>query len=246
LDPIAQSKNRLQKTNFLDQGSEDWFKVLEHCLELNPNNAAALRIKSIWFTKTGDYVNAYSLLNRAVELDPFEALVYRGWLKLYKLHDYFGALNDFEKIISITKSGTRLKFFEDIYYLMGLTRMQLAQYKEAITAFDMSIQRIYKYQTQLEDLVYILVDKAICQLELGAYEDSLGTLEQALEVNGNTPECYYQKANALIHLGKKSEAKKFYIKALKLASQGKIRFNPYKDFFNQLYIEEISEKLDAK
>ena len=58
--------------------------------------------QSVAFNKRGEYAKGFDLLDKGVELDPELHLGYRGWIKLRKLRDYEGALNDFNRLDSLT------------------------------------------------------------------------------------------------------------------------------------------------
>lgn len=240
---ISLSREMVMLSETVNQGSPRWFEILDSAILLNPKNAAAYREKSVWFTKTGDYVNAYSLLNKAVELDPLDALGYRGWLKLYKLHDFEGAIKDFEALDKLTPTTTDYPWGENLYFLLGQAKRQLGKREEALIDYDKYIQEVSIKQGERWVELYTFIDKGICLRELNKYDSAIVSFYKALKYYKECPEAYFQIAITLKSLNKSTEACDFLTQALIYARQGRLRVDPYKDYFNQLYVEEIEENL---
>lgn len=241
---IKQSRNLVEKSETVVQGSPKWFNILDSAILLNPKNASAYREKSVWYNKIGDYVKGYSLLNHAVELDSFDALGYRGWLRLYKLHDYEGAIDDLEAYDDLTPNVVDYVWSENLYYLTGLAKKQQGRDVDAIKDFNYYIDDAIRRNGSKKWVdIYTFVDKGICFRNLKQYDSSLYNFELALRYYSECPEAWYEKSITLSAMGSKRESCEALQKSLILAEAGRIRTDSYKDYFDQLYVEEIKERL---
>lgn len=234
------SRQLLRNTYSSRQGSKSWFESLEASIQADPTYAPAYREMSVWFTKRGDYLNAYRLLNKAVKLNPKDALGYRGWLKLYKIHDYEGAIKDFEEANSLF-TRTIHPSGENVYYLIGLAKKQLGAYDEAIMNFT-SCERS-ELSSGARMLVYpdVWIYRGICYRKTLRYELALKDFELAKGSYSNSVESCFQLALTFLEMDQTDLAQENFHNALNLAKAGYIKSNPYKDLFDQIYVEEIAE-----
>lgn len=244
-DDIKLSLNYLKESSRHPQGSERWYALLDSSIEANPLNAAAVKERSVFYTKTGDYVNAYKWLDKAVEIDPNE-LGYRGWLKLYKLHDYEGALEDLEKFFVLVPGGNKYAWGEHVKYLTGLARKGLGQYEEASMDFTQFIEEETNRfgEKYLDPLA--LVYRGICFKEMKNVDGALKEFDRAINISKSCPEALYQKALLQLEYELKPVAHSCQLlkETLELAQRGNISSNPYKDLFDQIYVKQIESLLD--
>jgi tetratricopeptide (TPR) repeat protein len=216
---------------------------LDSAILLDPTNASAFREKSVWFTKTGDYVNAYSLLNKAVELDPFDALGYRGWLKLYKLHDFKGALLDFSKLDSLTPGITDYAWGENINYVKGIAEKELGMNEQALADFNRYIDEVKKKQGESWVDLYAFIDKGVVLRKMNKVDSAILNFDKAIKYYERCPEPYFEKGITFIKINDYKSAIYNLNKALELFNKGYARNDPYKDYSNQLYAEEIEKQI---
>lgn len=221
----------------LPQGSKAWFKDLDKRIKQNPKDAYSIREKSVWFIKTGDYVSAYSLLKEAVDLNPRISLGYRGWLKLYKLHDYKGAIEDLNELHN--SFGKFYAWGENIFLLIGLAYKGLGLYFEAIQSIKKSI-KVDIERKKLTPYHYIYL--GICHKLQGDEISAMEYLLKSLECGVLCAELFYQLA--LLDICKRKRTILLEI-SKNLVLNGYFRKNPYKDYPNQLYLTEINCLLKA-
>jgi tetratricopeptide (TPR) repeat protein len=235
------SRVLVQKADQVMQGSPRWLEMLDSAILLDPENGLAYREKSVWFTKTGDYVTGYALLEKAVQLNPHESLGYRGWLRLYKLHDYQGAIEDLKKFDAITPATADYAWEEHVNYLIGLAEMGSGNFRNAVVAFNDYIKSETARSGESWINVYAFVDKAVCHRTLNEFDSALHYIDLSLKYYPQCPESFFEKGNILKAAGKVDEACQSWQSALQYARSGRTRRDPYKEYFNQLYIEDIEE-----
>lgn len=220
----------VSKSENVPQGSREWFAILDSAISINPLNASAYREKSVWFTKTGDYVKSFSLLDKAAELDPQDALGYRGWLKLYKLHDYKGAIKDFKNFDSLSVE-TASAWGENVLFLIGIGEKQLANYDTAINYFTKYIDQT---KTEIgEEWVdpYAFIYRGICYSNMGKYEKSLSDFNKALRYCNTCSEAYWQKSKTYFKMSLLEEGCEELSYAIRYVRY--IKTDPYKELFDQ-------------
>ncbi|MEM1218477.1 MAG: tetratricopeptide repeat protein [Bacteroidota bacterium] len=119
-------------------GAEQFFT--QWAIDNDPTNAEAWMQQSIAHNKRGDYATGMAFLEKAVELRPLEHLGYRGWVKLFMLRDYDGALADLHRLDQMTPGVADAPWGEDIYFLLGLCHLQKDQLDSARYWIDYSIE----------------------------------------------------------------------------------------------------------
>ena len=236
----AQLSERLvSDSEHIRQGSDKWFDILDSAISLNPYNASAFREKSVWFTKTGDYEKAFNLLNQAVLLDSLDALGYRGWIKLYKLHDYNGAIRDFEGFNSLS-SGTSSVWGENVLFLTGLAKKQLGHFEAAISDFTQYINETTQESGEDWVDVYTFVYRGICFRNLQEYNKALDDFNMTLKHYPQSPEAHWQKVLAFELMTLHDDACKQIDSTLKYIRY--VKTDPYKELFDEPNLKMVRDK----
>ncbi|MEO1714202.1 MAG: tetratricopeptide repeat protein [Bacteroidota bacterium] len=119
-------------------GAEQFFT--QWAIDTDPTNAEAWMQQSIAHNKRGDYATGMDFLEQAVKLKPLEYLGYRGWVKLFMLRDYDGALEDLHRLDQMTPGVADAPWGEDIYFLLGLCHLQKGQLDSARYWLEYSIE----------------------------------------------------------------------------------------------------------
>lgn len=221
------------------QGSEIEQSYLDSAIFYNPNNADAFYEKSAWQIKTGDYVQYFKYMDKAVELEPKVYLGWRGAIKLHYLRDYEGAIEDLMAYNELfPTSDENAARGESTNYLLGLGFMGLEDYEKAIYFFNKSISTA-ENKDQLGYIdPYTFLYKAVCHIKLGEYEIADFELERTLDFYGNCAEAFFYKA-VLAKNGNHDLACKNIQKALVNFNKGYNLTDPYREVHNQLYKDDI-------
>ena len=220
---------------------EQW--CFERALQADPSFAEAWMQKSVSHTKRAQYAEGFRLLNKAVELKPAQYLGYRGYVKLYMLHDYDAAIDDFMRLDALTPNVRDAPWGEDIYHVLGLAHKQKGKLEEAAYFFDKSIE--LTTQEQGEDWVNVqtFFYNGLVQFQLGDTSQALYNLDKALQHSDKFSEAYFHRGLALISLNKRGEACSNFKKSLQLFKTGYVYNNPYYEIPDQLYLSDIEEAL---
>ncbi len=200
-----------------------------------PTYSDAYFEKSVIFNKTGAYEKGSLLLDKAVEIDPKAHLGYRGWLVLRKLRSYDNALQDFDRLDSLTPTVADAPWGEGIDFLRGECYFGKKNYQKAIEMFNRDIKNQKEDWVDIQSFVYL----GLCEYELGNFEKAISEFRRALNQYEHTPESYFGIARAYQKLGEIEKAKEYILKAEENISFK--RDDVYNEYLNEIYLSEVLE-----
>ena len=216
-------------------------KTFDILIFQNPNYSNAYFEKSVAFNKRGEYEKGFELLNKAVELDPKLHLGYRGWIKLRKLKDYQGCINDLKKLDSLTPNFVDAPWGENIHYLLGQSYKELKKYDLALKEFDKNL-KTEKDSSWVDPNLFLY--KGIIYNKLKEYEKAIRNLDVCLGQNhNNSPEAYFHKGIAFKKLNNLDSAKICFKKSEELFNKGYKINDIYNEVQDELYFSDIIKEL---
>ncbi|PNW27695.1 tetratricopeptide repeat protein [Formosa algae] len=219
------NENRIEKSKELSQRienfeSEDSDEYMEYSVHLN---------------KAGDFENGFKYLNKAVELDPKLHLGYRGWIRLRKMRDFDKALEDFDRLDSLTPNFVDAPWGEDIDFLRAECYYGKKDYQKTIDLLNRSIKNQKEDWADIHSFVYL----GLCEFELGNFEKAISEFQRALKQSEYVPESFFGMAKAYQKIGQIEKAKENILKA-----ENNIHYKRddiYNEFLNEIYMSEIQE-----
>lgn len=197
---------------------------------------------SVQNTKNGNYLEAISALETAVQMDP-TVNGYYGWVLLYYYHDYERALAALEKFDALTPGFSDAPVGEDIHFLKGLCYMQMKKYSEAIEKFDIYINETTKSHGEDWVDLYTYVYKGICLHRLGMFNEAVADYDKTIKYYKDCTEAYYYRAIAKFALDESAEACENLRKAHELALGRNLHYDVYVEMFEAVYIQDIETDL---
>lgn len=229
------------------QGSIEEQAALDSCIKYNPKFSDAYAEKSVSYNKRGNHDIGFQYLNKAVELEPALHLGYRGFVKLYMMRDYEGALEDYLRLDSLTPNFQDAPWGEDIYKVIGLIYLRRQEYNLAKKYLDLSIETISKKDGEdwvdSETFLY----RGILAYLNNNYQIALNYCDKILKYTPQNSEAHFYKSKCLIEMGKYSEAKNELSLSIKEFKSNNFRKNPYYEVPFQLYmsdLESLKQKLN--
>lgn len=211
------------------------FHQYEKAIEYDQKNSNAWMERSVTYNKAGDFEKGFEYLNKAVELDPKLHLGYRGWIRLRKIRDFDKALEDFDRLDSLTPNFVDAPWGEGIDFLRGECYFGKKDYQKAIELFNRNITNQKEDWADIHSFVYL----GLCEYELGNYEKAISEFQRVLKQTENVPESYFGMARAYQKLGQMEKVKENISKA-----ENSIRYkrdDVYNEFLNEIYLSEILE-----
>jgi len=243
--PRGQAEFWYQMIELFRQGSIEQQWCLEKSIQSDPTFHRAYMEKSVAFNKRGHYHEGFKLLNKAVEISPVIYLGYRGYVKLYMLHDFKGAIDDFLRLDPLTPEVTDAPWGEDIYHVIGLSYQQLGELDSAKIYYDRSIQK----KTALLGEEWVDVKTffyyGLVELALGNYQASIDLFDKAIAYSTIFSEAYYYRGLAYQKLNNPIAACANFQESYAYFSQGYAMSNPYYEVPHQIYLSTIENSIDS-
>lgn len=186
----------------------------------------------------GNYHEAFTSLNYGEQIDPTSIVGYRGWLKLYFLRDYQGAIEDLTLFDSLI-DGPAHSSSESVRLQLGIAHKQLGNYEQALVELDSCI--VSEGNAVPE---YAFIYRGLVKAALG---DTLGAMDDYATVivrRPNIPESYYWRAQLLFAQNKNIEGCEDMRLAMEKAKMGLLRSNRYREVIDQVYLSDIEERIE--
>ncbi len=168
------------------------------------NSAQEYVERGIVHSEQNDFLEAIEDYNKAIALEPDNALAYynRG-LAFYHLRNHTAALADFNKTIELKPEVATT------YEKRGLILMYLKDYEGAIADFEQA--------TKLTpDDPYLYLDKGFATVLEGKIEQAIPDFDRAIELNPNLAIAYFLRGGAYSELEERQAAVKDYQQAARL------------------------------
>gem|GEM_PF-2521144 len=243
-DPITQEF--LDSLSQYPQGSMQSDLYYKLILEKYPDTHEAYMSRSVSYTKRGEHAIAFSMLDKAVALNPVQNLGYRSFVKLYMLHDYEGALADCLRLDSLTAYGKPGVWGEDMDMVIGLCYLQLHETVKAREYLSQAVERIDKKYGKTWVSPRTLLYLGMTHLNEKAYRQSLEVFDELSSRYPNYTEAYYYKAVCYQQL-KNQAAAKAALEQCRLAfDKHGVETNPYFEMPYQVYPSMLSELSEEK
>ncbi|RLG44327.1 MAG: hypothetical protein DRN81_04785 [Thermoproteota archaeon] len=166
------------------------------------------------FCNLGQYEKAINDFNKAIEIDPSDAVAYTNRGTAYdNLGQYDKAIDDYNKAIEINSR------YAEAYNNRGNVYHKLGQYNKAIQDYNKAIEINPNYAKAYNN-------RGTAYADLNQYQQAMENYNKAIKLNPNYAEAYYNRGITYHYdLGQYDKALKDYNKAIEI--------NP--DFVNAYY-----------
>ncbi|MES2836015.1 MAG: hypothetical protein V4667_00700 [Bacteroidota bacterium] len=238
--------NGAEKLNHI-YNNPAWQLYCDSIINLCPNIAFAYRQKAIPYIKNGEYEKAFSLNDRAVELDSVGYTAYRGFLKCIFTKDYDGAIIDFKKAQQLIPGGYEMD--HTYFFFEGLCNLELGNYVKAEENFmqDIIVQTNgdKKKNAHFNTLLYV----GILYYEMKNNEEAKEYLLKCLAEYKELPDANYYLA--LVYKNENnSELKEKYLEIARTTITKGYGTNEdntyYVNYPHQITLHEIEEEIKNK
>ncbi|WP_235296674.1 tetratricopeptide repeat protein [Portibacter marinus] len=234
LDMEARISDEIKK---MYEGSLLRQSKLDTLLALNPEKEEYYRRKSFKFSQTGNFHQGYPLMEKAIQLDPANALYYTSWHMLSLYRNYEQALEDLEYYDDITQ-GVTYVWGENVHYLKGLAYKQMGMYDQAVSEFNHCI-----YIEGINTSEYVYVYRGIANLRHECLEDAVHDLQTAIDMYSNCTMAYVYLGETKIRMREWEEAKSYLWKAEELLCRGVKKTHPYFEVFDEVQLSQVYDLL---
>ncbi len=221
------------------QFSYEYQHALDNAIEIDSTFSNAYKYKSTAYLKAGNFLEFMKLMDKAVELDPEQHLIYRGWCRFQFFRDYKGAIQDIELLDSLADYD--IGFGQNGFYHLQTTRAlcykKLGQPAKAISILE----------TKLKDPEffygpYFNTHLGVLYLDQKSYSKAEKSLLKQQEENDLAENRYYL-AKVYQAQGRKAEAKENLEVAKEKYVSGMRFIDPYGPQVDKIYMEDIEKAL---
>ena len=217
--------------------SQSMFEILKY---QDPSNDRIYFEQSVPYNKRGYYKKGFQLLDKAVEIDPKMHLGYRGYMKLRFLRDFKGAIEDFNRLDSLTPNVVDAPRGEDIDFLRGEAYFGLKNYEKAKFHFKRSIENQGEGWADIQAFVYT----GLSEYELDNLEEAQKQFEKALDQSKFTVEAHLGLAKIYKVKGEVEKSEIHLDKAEKFFSYK--RNDSYYEYLNEVNKSDITSLRNSK
>lgn len=224
--------------NQMYEGSQLRQLKLDTLIALNDQNEEYLRKKSLGYSRRGEFHLGYPLMEKAIQLDPLNALYYTSWQKLFLYRNYEEALEDLHYYDDILE-GVNYVWGENIHYLKGLAYKQLGRYDMAVEEFDKCILHEGKATSE-----YVYVYRGISNLRQACMDEAIEDFEQAIAKYSNCTMAYVYAGETFLKMKKLTEGRAYLGKAEDLLCKHAKKRNPYFEVFDEVHLVQVYDLLD--
>ena len=224
------------------QGSRQSQLQFDKAIELCPTLDYAYAEKAVPYLKRGDFVTWRKLIDKAVELNPLGHLGYRGWCGFQFARDYKGAIEDIERLSSLTRFDIGYGANSD--YQLNVAR---ALCYKALGRKQQAIQIIEKQLSQKDysPMTYDYLHLGVLKLETGDDAGAIVYLKKSIAYNDYLAENYYYLALVYKRQRKMTDFKEQMEKAKTYYLKGYKRFDPYTSPIDKIYLSDIERELST-
>jgi tetratricopeptide (TPR) repeat protein len=196
--------------------------------------------KAVPYLKRGDFVTWRKLIDKAVNINPVVHLGYRGWCRYQFLRDYKGAINDLEKLDSLSPHdiGYSINGDYQLNFAKALCYKAIGQKTKALEIMEEQLAK-ENYTPMTYDYLHV----GVLKMDLGDLDGGIEYLKKSIAYNEYLAEPYYylaltyKKKNSIKDFAENIEkAKTHYLKGYR-------RFDPYTHPMDKVYLAEIEKEL---
>ncbi|WP_300674128.1 hypothetical protein [Soonwooa sp.] len=216
------------------QFSREFQEAYDKALEICPYFAYAYREKSVAYTKSGDFITWKTLMDKAVKYDEKSNLGYRGWIKYQFFKDYKGAIEDFEKLESLTDNiGYSQNGDYHLTFAKAFCYSALGDKKKAIAIMEKQISES-NYNVGFYDYYQL----GVTYFQIKDFKNARLAFEKQLKVRELAENYFYlAKLSKLEALPQSYESNKNL--AIEAYKNGNFMKDGYTHHFNKVYSESI-------
>ena len=190
-----------------EQGGAAWIKTIDSVINLCPASAALWGDKGLGYMIRGEFVEGMKYFSKAAELDPYYYLGTRAWYRMRYLHDYKGAISDFESIEKV--AGTSFVYVTSVhmYILKALSYQELGEYDKALETYNVAINDQIARSGPEWVGSYDYLHRGILLFHMKDMEGAIEDLTRQVKEYESLADTYYYRGLAYAAVGRKDEAR---------------------------------------
>ena len=225
-------------------GSARWRVVSDSALNLCPNSAVIIYDKAFANMMRGEFVEAMKYINKAVEIDPHYYLGIRAWNRMRYLHDYKGAIADFDQLEKISGRSFLYVTNTHMYMLKGLCYQELHDYATALKTYDRGIAEQVTDKGEQWVGSYDYLYRGILKYRMSDFDGAIEDLSRQAKEYESLADTYYYRGMAYAAVGRKDEARSdLQLSKELMLGQGQRRWDNLTVLPDEVYLSNVDAAL---
>jgi tetratricopeptide (TPR) repeat protein len=232
---------RIYKNNL---GSERWKIVSDSAAKICPTSPQIWYDKAFAHILRGEIVSAMNYLQKAVDLDPHYYLGLRAWNRMRYLHDYKGAIADFDALETI--SGRSFVYVTNIhmYMLKGLCYQELGDHAKALETYNRGIGEQVTDKGEQWVGSYDYLYRGILKYKMADFDGAIEDLSRQVKEYESLADTYYYRGMAYAAVGRKDEARAdMQLSKDLMLGQGQRRWDSLAVLPDEVYLSSVENAL---
>ncbi|MEJ0029442.1 MAG: tetratricopeptide repeat protein [Bacteroidota bacterium] len=225
-------------------GSTQWKVTSDSALKLCPNSAVIIYDRGVANMLRGEFVEGMKYIAQAVEIDPNYYLGIRAWNRMRYLHDYNGAIADFDRLEKI--SGRSFVYVTSVhmYMLKGLCYQELGDLPKALETYNTGIAEQVADKGEQWVGSYDYLYRGILKYRMNDYDGAIEDLSRQVKEYESLADTYYYRGMAYAAVGRKDEARTdLQLSKELMLGQGQRRWDPLTVLPDEVYLTNVENAL---
>ncbi|MEI9918760.1 MAG: tetratricopeptide repeat protein [Bacteroidota bacterium] len=225
-------------------GSQQWRAASDSVLNICPNSAVIIYDKAVANMLRGEFVEGMKYIAKAVEIDPNYYLGISAWNHMRYLHDYKGAIADFERLEKV--AGRSFVYVTNIhmYMLKGLCYQELGDYAKALETYNTGISQQVADKGEQWVGSYDYLYRGILKFRMGDFDGAIEDLSRQVKEYESLADTYYYRGMAYAAVGRKDEARvDLQLSKDLMLGQGQRRWDPLTVLPDEVYLTNVESAL---
>jgi tetratricopeptide (TPR) repeat protein len=225
-------------------GSQRWKVVSDSAAALCPSSAQIWYDKAVAHMIRGDVATGMMYIQKAVDIDPQYYLGIRAWNRMRYLHDYKGAIDDFNALERV--AGRSFVYVTNVhmYMLKGLCYQELGDHAKALETYNIGISQQVTDKGEQWVGSYDYLYRGILRYKMGDVDGAIEDLSRQVKEYESLADTYYYRGMSYAAAGLKEEARADLqlSKELMLGS-GQRRWDALTVLPNEVYLTNVENAL---
>lgn len=225
-------------------GSERWRIVSDSAAKVCPNSPQIWYDRAVAYMLRGEIAGGMNYIQKAVDLDPHYYLGLRAWNRMRYLHDYQGAVADFDRLEKI--SGRSFVYVTNIhmYMLKGLCYQELGDHSKALETYNTGINEQVTDKGEQWVGSYDYLYRGILKYKMGDFDGAIEDLSRQVKEYESLADTYYYRGISYAAVGRKEEARAdLQLSKDLMLGQGQRRWDPLTVLPDEVYLSNVENAL---
>jgi tetratricopeptide (TPR) repeat protein len=225
-------------------GSQRWKVVSDSAAKICPGSPQIWYDKAVAYILRGEIADGMNFIQKAIDVDPHYYLGLRAWNRMRYLHDYKGAIADFDMLEKI--SGRSFVYVTSVhmYMLKGLCFQELGDHAKAMETYNTGINEQVTDKGEQWVGTYDYLYRGILKYKMGDFDSAIEDLSRQVKQYESLADTYYYRGMAYAAVGRKDEARAdLQLSKDLMLGQGQRRWDPLTVLPDEVYLSDVENAL---